>query len=453
MVGEWAEVHLQDIAVHNDRAFAMGPFGSNIKAENYREFGVPVIRGTNLGCCGEEPFIARDFVFLTDEKADELMSSNAKPNDIIFVAQGTVGKVGIIPSDTPYQRFVLSQNLMKVTIDTECADPRYIFYYYRSSLGQHEIMSRVNPTGVPCISKPLTSLRQFKVRMPVDVNEQQAIACILGALDDKIELNRRMNETLEDMARAIFKSWFVDFDPVRAKAAGQKPIGLAPHIADLFPDAFEDSELGEIPKGWSVRFLPDLIEVNPPRSLPKGVLAPYLDMSNMPTDGPAPAAWVMRKAGSGMKFVNGDTLVARITPCLENGKTSFVGFLANGQVGWGSTEYIVLRPKAGIPSVFAYLLACTRDFRAFAIQQMTGSSGRQRVPADSLSKYQIASPDAESELFLNFGKLVTPIFERIPSVMAQSRTLAELRDALLPKLISGDLRVNDAERIIRGQIQ
>ena len=293
----------------------------------------------------------------------------------------------------------------------------------------------------------LTDQRRLRITLPPLV-EQQAIACVLGALDDKIELNRRRNRTLEAMARAIFRSWFVDFDPVRAKAAGRAPAGLAKEVAALFPAAFEDGPVGPIPKGWRWRPLPDVCEVNPTRTLSKGTPAPYLDMANMPTQGPSAEAWVMREMGSGMKFRNGDTLVARITPCLENGKSAFVDFLADGQVGWGSTEYIVLRPKAMIPPVFAYLLARTEDFRTFAIQQMTGSSGRQRVPADSLGKYSLASPELDAPLFVRFGQFVAPLFARMTAAVEQSRTLAAMRDALLPKLISGELRVADAERIV-----
>ncbi|GAB4343340.1 MAG: hypothetical protein Kow0099_21650 [Candidatus Abyssubacteria bacterium] len=282
--------------------------------------------------------------------------------------------------------------------------------------------------------------------------EQQAIACILGALDDKIELNRRMNQTLEAIARAIFKSWFVDFDPVRAKIEGrwrrgESLPGLPAHLYDLFPARLVDSELGEIPEGWEVYPLPEAVDINPTRSLSKGALAPYLDMASMPTHGPSPESWTMREVRSGMKFINGDTLVARITPCLENGKTAYVDFLAEGEVGWGSTEYIVLRPKGTIPPLFAYLLARTDEFRTFAIQQMTGSSGRQRVPASSLEKYSIPIPDVDSPLFRHFGELISPMFDRIQAAMSQSRTLSTLRDALLPKLISGELRVPDAERI------
>lgn len=279
------------------------------------------------------------------------------------------------------------------------------------------------------------------------IKEQQAIACILGALDDKIELNRRMHQMLEATARAIFKSWFLHFDPVHAKAAGHWPPGLKREIAALFPDRFEESALGPIPAGWRVRALPEVCEVNPPRALQKGAVAPYLDMANMPTQGPSPDTWMIREVGSGMKFVNGDTLVARITPCLENGKTAFVDFLEAGQVGWGSTEYIVLRPRGRVPPVFAYLLARTSDFRSFAIQQMTGSSGRQRVPADSLGKYQIVMPDGGNHLLQHFGQVITPMFERITAGMRESRTFAGLRDALLPKLLSGELVVTEAERI------
>jgi type I restriction enzyme, S subunit len=149
-----------------------------------------------------------------------------------------------------------------------------------------------------------------------------------------------------------------------------------------------------------------------------------------------------------MRFINGDTLLARITPCLENGKTAYVDFLGDNEVGWGSTEYIVLRPHEPIPTVFAYLLARSSDFRSFAIQQMTGSSGRQRVPADSLANYQFASPAVDSPIFKAFGQIVDPSLSRIHFAMGESRTLTALRDILLPKLFSGRLRVSDAERIV-----
>jgi type I restriction enzyme S subunit len=362
--------------------------------------------------------------------------------EILVSLVGTVGQVAIAPNSlrgaNVYRQIAVIRPKLKV-------DTRFLRYFLISPHGQASIRGHLRGSVQSVIN--LRELRTVKVPCP-PLSEQKAIACILAALDDKIELNRRRNRTLEAMARAIFRSWFVDFDPVRAKAAGRSAAGLSKDLAALFPDSFDDSTLGPIPTGWRVRSLPEVFEINPTRMLGKGTLAPYLDMANMPTQGPAPEAWVMREMGSGMKFINGDTLVARITPCLENGKTAFVDFLRDGEVGWGSTEYIVLRPKGAIPPVVAYLLARTEDFRTFAIQQMTGSSGRQRVPADSLSKYHIATPDGNSPVFDRFGRIVSLMFAHITAAVEQSRSLAALRDALLPKLISGELRVPDAERIV-----
>ncbi len=221
---------------------------------------------------------------------------------------------------------------------------------------------------------------------------------------------------------------------------------MDPEIAALFPDRFVDSELGEIPEGWEVKTLPELIEVNPNRSLTKGKLAPYLDMANMPTQGHVPETVTDRPFGSGMRFANGDTLIARITPCLENGKTAYVDFLHDGQIGWGSTEYIVMKPIHPLPSEFAYLLARSARFREFAIQNMSGTSGRQRVPATALAGFSTPSPSPR--VGIEFGRSVRSLLGRARYAGDESRTLAVLRDTLLPKFISGELRVEDVEKFI-----
>ena len=284
--------------------------------------------------------------------------------------------------------------------------------------------------------------------------EQRAIAHILGTLDDKIELNRRMNETLEGMARALFKAWFVDFEPVRAKMdgrwqRGQSLPGLPAHLYDLFPDRLVESELGEIPQGWKHVTANKLIDFNPGETLRKGNEAPYIEMSSLPTIGCWPEPPVMRPYGSGMRFRNGDTLLARITPCLENGKTAFIQCLPDNTVGWGSTEYIVMRTKPTIPAEFAYLLAREDAFRDQAIRSMTGTSGRQRVQADSVAAFNLVSP-LNVEVWHVFSRFVSPIFKNIKANAQTIETLAQLRDTLLPKLISGELRVPDVDRIVRA---
>lgn len=253
-----------------------------------------------------------------------------------------------------------------------------------------------------------------------------------------------MNETLEAMARAIFEDWFVDFGPVRAKMEGRAPY-LPPELWKLFPDSLDG---GGKPKGWAIRTLVDLVDINPARGLRKGHIAPYLNMANMPTKGHVPEVVVDRPFGSGMRFVNGDTLLARITPCLENGKTAYVDFLEDDEIGWGSTEYIVMRPKRLIPNEFAYCLARSSGFREFAIRSMTGTSGRQRVQAQALRQFPLV--ELTEEVAMAFGNVVGALISRGSACARESRVLASLRDTLLPKLISGEVRRRNAEKAIEA---
>ena len=257
MNSSWITTTIDGIKAKKSNAIAMGPFGSRIRSENFVERGVPVIRGVNLNA---ERFNDSDenFVFLTEEKADELKSSNAFPGDIVFTHRGTLGQVGIIPENARYPRYVVSQSQMKLSCDPTKAYAPFIFYYFRSPVGQHELLSNRSTTGVPAIAQPSTTLRAIRLSLP-PVEEQRAIAHILGTLDDKIELNRQLNHTLEAIARAIFKSWFVDFDPVWANMEG-RPYPLDPDTLALFPDSFEESELGEIPAGWRVRPIGEVVD-------------------------------------------------------------------------------------------------------------------------------------------------------------------------------------------------
>lgn len=365
------------------------------------------------------------------------------PGDLIITmtdlskAGDTLGYPALIPAATS-RRYLHNQRIGLVTITRpSLLDTRYLFYRLRGSDYRHHILATASGSTVRHTSPG--RIQEFRAALPT-LSQQRSIASVLGALDDKIEVNRRASRTLERLARATFRAWFVDFEPVKAKAAGARSFPSMPQEAfDALPARLVDSELGPVPEGWRLRPLDDVILVNPARKLAKGLIVPYLDMGQMPTDGHAPVAWVKREAGSGARFMNGDTLVARITPCLENGKTAFVDFLEQGQIAWGSTEYIVLRPKPPIPELFAYLLARTPEFRAFAIRNMTGTSGRQRVPFDTLSKFNVAV--AEPEIYQAFNAIVQPLFLRSSATMRESRALANVRDMLLPRLLSGNARV------------
>ena len=201
-----------------------------------------------------------------------------------------------------------------------------------------------------------------------------------------------------------------------------------------------------MPKGWRGATLADAYEINPSRKLKKGDPAPYLDMASVGTQGHVVDGVGEREMGSGTKFTNGDTLLARITPCLENGKTAYVDFLDSNQVGWGSTEFVVLRPKAPLPPYHGYLLARHPSFRDYAIQSMSGTSGRQRIQNDVLARYPVTVPTPE--VAEAFAGLVQSAQRKIAANQAQAQTLTQLRDTLLPRLISGQLRLPEAMAVI-----
>ena len=326
----------------------------------------------------------------------------------------------------------LNQHVFRVTprksIDTT------FFYYLLRYLRPNfvEIARNKQTTGLGHVTK--RDLASMDVAVP-SPTEQREIAHILGTLDDKIELNRRMNETLDALVQTLFKSWFIDFDPVRVKMEGRYDTGRPEYGADQYPDSLVRSEIGDVPEGWKVVPVAELIEVNPTRRLRKTEIAPYVDMANMPTSGHTPHMVRERPYGSGTRFINGDTLVARITPCLENGKTAYVDFLEPNATGWGSTEFIVMRSKPPLPNVFAYCLARSPRFRDYLIRNMSGTSGRQRVSPQILSQYRFAAPG--EQIARTFGQVAGPLIARASAAARESRRLADLRDALLPELISG----------------
>lgn len=405
---------------------------------HFSPVGLPVIKIAELkeGVSGQTRYTLQTFddrVFV--QNGDMLFSWSGNPDTSIdvFWWRGSDGW--------------LNQHIFKVEPNDE-VDKTYFYYLLKYHKPIFTSIARnKQTTGLGHVT--VQDLKRLRTPLP-SLPEQRAIAAVLGALDDKIELNRRMNATLEAMARALFTSWFVDFNPVRAKMEGRAPSGMDADTAALFPDAFVDSLIGPIPQGWHVMPLPDVITFNPSRTLRKDEVAPYLDMQNMPTRGHRAINWADRGFGSGMKFINGDTLLARITPCLENGKTAFVDFLLEGQVGWGSTEYIVLRPKPPIPAEYGYFLARNDEFRAYAIQSMTGSSGRQRVPASCFDRYLLAVPP--EPIARRFGETARPLMSKIRANSEQSYTLAAIRDALLPKLLSGAVRVRDAARAVEAAV-
>jgi len=381
-------------------------------------------------------------IFISEEKNNTLGKGIVKANDIVLTTRGTVGNSGfyseIISKNFPACR--INSGMVILRCNSEKLNPYFVYIFIKSDLFLSQVDALRSGSAQPQL--PIRDIKQITIP-DLTLQKQHGIASILGSIDDKIDLNHRTNETLEAMARTLFRDWFVDFGPTRAKMAGQTPY-LAPEVWELFPDRLDDE--GK-PEGWRNTVLETLVTVNPPERLQKNADAPYLSMSELPVVGCLASEPVRRPFSSGSKFRNGDTLFARITPCLENGKTALVHHLEEGEVGWGSTEFLVLRGKNHVPFPWVYLLARDDLFRTYAIQGMSGTSGRQRVPSEILEKYEIVVPEGNA-LWKAFERQTLPMFEKIFESGAQGADLAQLRDLLLPKLMSGEIRIRDAEKTV-----
>ena len=285
----------------------------------------------------------------------------------------------------------------------------------------------------------------------------QHIAKTNTLIFSKLKSNEVINKSLEQMSQTLFKSWFVDFDPVidnaldagnpipeaqqtRAKlrqkvrnSADFKPLPV--EIRSLFPSEFEETELGWVPKGWTLKSVAKSININPSIKLPKNKIAKYVDMKSLPTQGYSISDIIEKPYSGGAKFQNNDTLFARITPCLENGKTGFVDFLDEKETAFGSTEFIVMRGTPQVHYLYVACLARENNFRLHAIQNMVGSSGRQRVQNSCFDSFYIAIP-TPAVMSLFSGK-VSSYFDKMYFCNLENKSLTALRDTLLPKLISG----------------
>jgi type I restriction enzyme S subunit len=434
MSSDWLSTTVEEIAANEPSAISIGPFGSRMKSECYVDSGVPVVMGSNISD-GKHP--AGDFVFVTEAKAAELKSSEVREGDLVFPHRGAIGRVALIPPNT---RMILSSSLMKLTPNQEKCCSDFLLYFFRSNRGVHELLKNASTVGTPGIGQPLSSLKRIPLEVP-PLGEQKAIAHILGTLDDKIELNRKTNETLEAMAKALFKSWFVDFDPVRAKAEG-RPTGLPAEISDLFPDSFEDSELGEIPSGWRTGSL-DVIAINPRETAKPGEMDSsdrYIGLEHMPRGsiclGESGEAGELESNKN--RFREGDVLYGKLRPYFK--KTGYAQF-----DGVCSTDIVVARKKVESGTGFICCLLASDPFIDFTVAASTGT----RMPRTSwgdMCEFPIAMPTPR--LLKEFDIQFYPLIERIKMSCEYSVRLSSMRDALLPKLISGEIRIPDAERML-----
>lgn len=378
---------------------AAGPFGSNLKVECFVPSGFPIIDGANLKGYKVTDNITK---FVTEEKARSLSRSIAHRGDVIVTISGTIGQIAYIPEDSLYDEYLCSQRQFRVSFDSSMVYVPYLVFYFHTFEGQNKILSFANQTGVPALSQPLKNFKKIRLCLP-SLQEQRRIASIVETINDKIENNIKINDNLQQQAFSVFDNL----------------------IANAENNDYTVS---------------DYAFLNPKRTLAKNQVARSIDMSQLSTSGAFPSGWEMKPFNGGMRFTNGDTLLARITPCLENGKTAFIDFLDDGEVAFGSTEYIVLAPKNDTPPEMLYCLARYPAFVDYAVKNMNGSSGRQRVSAETVGQYRLPLFDKHSLVL--FKEVVSPMFLKMRYNSLENMKLAELRDALLPKLMSGEIDVS-----------
>jgi len=374
----------------------MGPFGSNIKAENFKNSGVPVIRGTNLNY---HRYVDGDFVFLTEEKANELRASNCFPGDLVFTHRGTIGQVCIIPHGK-YPRYVVSQSGMKATPNPKLLDNMFLFYFFKSDVGQHELLQHEAQVGVPSISSPLSSLKSVNLLLP-PLSEQKAIASVLSSLDNKIDLLHRQNKTLEAMAEALFRQWFVE-NP--------------------------DQDWKEKSLSCVAYFLNGLAcQKHPPKNdVEKLPVLKIRELSGGISDS---SDWTTNNVDEKYIVKSGDVIFswsASLMVKLWDGEKCVLN------------QHLFKVTSEDFPKWF-YLMWCKHHLDEFIAISASHATTMGHIKRSDLDNAMVLVPSTKE--LDKMTRSISPILDKQMANSLQLRCLTKFRDALLPRLISGELRV------------
>jgi len=419
-VGDWRTATVSDLQRDGILLVEDGNHGENRpRPDEFVDQGVAFIRAADMDA-GRVLF--NSAAKINAPARNRITKGIGASGDVLLSHKGTVGKVALVPSDAP--QFVCSpQTTFWRTLNEDRLDRKYLYAFLRSAAFHAQLATRAGETDMaPYVS--LTSQRGLSVPL-LPIDDQRVIAHVLGTLDDKIELNRRMTETLEAMARALFKSWFVDFDPVRAKAEGCDP-GLPKPIADLFPSRFVDSELGEIPDGWRCTTWGDLVTLEYGKSL-----------SNY-SHGDAHYA---------VYGTNGRIGTHTDPLCHHEGivigrKGAYRGIHYSPEPFYVIDTAFFVEPRLPLEMRWAfYELTFRHDINAMDSGSAIPSTSREDF-------YRLPVALAPFSLQRAFVELLRVSWQRQPMASSESSELTALRDALLPRLISGELRVKDPERFI-----
>jgi type I restriction enzyme, S subunit len=405
------------------------------------ESGVPLLEVKHLPAEGKYPTLQTS-KHVSQDVYDTWFRAHLEAGDILFSTVGTTGRVSITPKNT---KVAIAQNVLGLRFKSSLFDPAFAFYYLRSKPFQHEIESRLITTVQASIKR--SDMVGIPMHLP-EIPVQKCIASVLSALDDKIENNRRMNETLEEMARAIFKSWFVHFDPVHAKAAGNSPAHMDAETAALFPSLFGDDGL---PAGWSCVPVSEVAQLNKATLKPSEFSEDYIEHYSLPAfdDGAFPAIDFGGEVKSNKTIVPPNSvLLSKLNPNIQR---VWLPVFYTSHKTVSSTEFLVLTENGLGTRNFLYSLFCSRAFTVRYEGLVTGTSkSHQRVRPQMLLDMEVTLPTVE--IIEAYTKCVDSMFAKILTNRKENQTLTTLRDTLLPKLMSGEIRVADAESEVEAAI-
>ncbi len=438
----WERTTLGEICRRGGGSIQTGPFGSQLHASDYVLVGVPSIMPVNIG---DNRIVPEGIARIRESDAERLSKHRVRPGDVIYSRRGDVERRALIRERE--DGWLCGTGCLKVGFGDGVINSPFASFY----LGHPEIRAWIVRHAVGATMPNLnTAIMEAVPFLLPPIEQQDRIADILGALDDKIELNRRMNETLEAMARRLFKSWFVDFDPVHAKATLRREHpklsnadlsrralpNMAPQIAELFPDEFKNSTLGSIPKRWTAGTIGD-ISVNRRHGVKPQEIAtntPYIGLEHMPRRSIALSEWgkADELASGKFEFTTGAILFGKLRPYFHK-----VGIAAID--GVCSTDVLVIEPK--LDAMLAPLLGHVSSDEMIAHTDTSSTGTRMpRTNWADIARFQLVIP--ENEIASVASSLTSDFVARIHTNIVETRCLTNTRDKLLPRLLSGELSVD-----------
>ncbi|MED2973216.1 restriction endonuclease subunit S [Fictibacillus sp. B-59209] len=432
MRSKWQEVKIEELLADKKNAIAMGPFGSRIKTENFVETGIPIIKGKNLtsGWLNED-----EFSYLTEEKANELKSSSVERGDLVFTHRGTLGQVGYIHETSKFPFYIVSQSQMKLSVDKTKVNPLFLYYFFKSDIGQHRLLLNTSQTGVPAIARPTNTLKSIKVPLP-SLEIQRNILNILLKLDKKININNSIISNLDQLAKTLFKHWFLDFEFLNKNGKPYKSNG----------GEMVESDLGLLPKGWNVQSMPEICEIidclhsKKPTRLNESNDFTLLQVTNILNNGLLDLSdryYIKEedyeKWTSKIELLPGDCVLTNVG---RVGAPAQIPFYFKGATGRNMTA---LRVKNKLTSTYLINYLLSSEMRTEINRQTDSGTILESLNVKGIKKLRVITPP--EEIIKNTDPIFKSIRDQIEQLHFSNNTLINIRDSILPKILSGEIEI------------